>query len=66
MASFHPKCGKRVTLLNNNTTAVRCDSEFNHGIVLSNEPLVSDCLFEVRIDRKVHKNNQIAPQYSIH
>lgn len=28
-------------------------SEFNHGLVLSAEPLQDDVLFEVRIDEKV-------------
>lgn len=50
---FHPRCGKRVTLSNNNRTAKRNITEFNHGLVLSAEPLKVDVLFEVRIDEKV-------------
>uniref|UniRef100_A0A336MFI2 CSON000929 protein n=1 Tax=Culicoides sonorensis TaxID=179676 RepID=A0A336MFI2_CULSO len=50
---FHPRCGKRVTLSNNNRTAKRNITEFNHGLVMSGEPLKDDVLFEVRIDEKV-------------
>lgn len=53
MACFHDRCGERVTLLNENRTAVRDFSEFNHGLVLSAEPLANDVLFEVKIDQKV-------------
>lgn len=53
MSSFHRRCGKRITLANNNRTAMRNISEFNHGLVLSSEPLKDDVLFEVRIDEKV-------------
>ncbi|XP_021710661.1 neuralized-like protein 4 [Aedes aegypti] len=52
--SFHRRCGKRITLANNNRTAMRNISEFNHGLVLSAEPLQDDVLFEVRIDEKIH------------
>lgn len=51
---FHRKCGDRVSLINNNCTAVRNFSEYNYGLVLSAEPLKDDELFEVRIDKKVH------------
>lgn len=51
--SFHRRCGKRITLTNNNRTAMRNISEFNHGLVLSNNSLIDDKLFEVRIDEKV-------------
>ncbi|XP_038107546.1 neuralized-like protein 4 [Culex quinquefasciatus] len=54
MSSFHRRCGKRITLANNNRTAMRNISEFNHGLVLSSEPLKDDVLFEVRIDEKIH------------
>lgn len=50
---FHRRCGDRVTLLNDNTTAVRNFVEFNHGLILSAEPLKDDVMFEVCIDRKV-------------
>lgn len=50
---FHRRCGDRVTLLNDNSTAVRNFVEFNHGIILSAEPLRDDVMFEVCIDRKV-------------
>jgi len=53
MSGFHPKCGDRVVFLNNNTTAIRAIWEFNHGIVLSNTPLVDNFLFQVRIERAV-------------
>ncbi|KAL4717652.1 hypothetical protein ACJJTC_000801 [Scirpophaga incertulas] len=51
---FHRRCGDRVTLLNDNSTAVRNFVEFNHGLILSAEPLRDDELFEVCIDRKVN------------
>ncbi|KOC67724.1 Neuralized-like protein 4 [Habropoda laboriosa] len=50
---FHQRCGHRVTLTNNNRTAVRDVSEYNYGLVLSAEPLNNEELFEVRIDRKM-------------
>ncbi|XP_012173117.2 neuralized-like protein 4 isoform X1 [Bombus terrestris] len=50
---FHQRCGHRVTLTNNNCTAIRDFSEYNHGLVLSAEPLKDDELFEVRIDKKM-------------
>ncbi|RVE42527.1 hypothetical protein evm_012823 [Chilo suppressalis] len=51
---FHRRCGDRVTLLNDNLTAVRNFVEFNHGLILSAEPLKDDILFEICIDRKVN------------
>ncbi|XP_013179010.1 PREDICTED: neuralized-like protein 4 [Papilio xuthus] len=51
---FHRRCGDRVTLLHNNYTAVRNFVEFNHGLVLSDQPLKDDAMFEVCIDRKVN------------
>uniref|UniRef100_A0A182JKE4 NHR domain-containing protein n=1 Tax=Anopheles atroparvus TaxID=41427 RepID=A0A182JKE4_ANOAO len=50
---FHRRCGKRITLTNGNRTARRNVSEFNHGLVLSAEPMQDDVLFEVRIDEKI-------------
>uniref|UniRef100_A0A182NZX9 NHR domain-containing protein n=1 Tax=Anopheles epiroticus TaxID=199890 RepID=A0A182NZX9_9DIPT len=50
---FHRRCGKRITLTNGNRTAMRNVSEFNHGLVLSAEPLQDDAIFEVRIDEKI-------------
>lgn len=50
---FHYRCGERITLLNDSCTAVRNDGAYDHGIVVSAEPLVNDALFEVKIDRKV-------------
>lgn len=54
---FHRRCGKRITLTNNNRTAMRNISEFNHGLVLSADPLVDDVLFQVQIDEKVYSNS---------
>ncbi|XP_041987220.1 neuralized-like protein 4 [Aricia agestis] len=51
---FHRRCGDRVTLLHENTTAVRNFVEFNHGLILSAEPLQDDVVFEICIDRKVN------------
>lgn len=53
MSYFHYRCGERITLLNDNCTAIRDDSDFDHGIVLSAEPLVNDTLFEIKIEKKV-------------
>lgn len=50
---FHTKCGEKVILSNNNRTASRNNSEFNHGVVFSSTPLVENQLFRVRIDKKV-------------
>lgn len=50
---FHRRCGDRVTLLNDYSTAVRNFVEFNHGLILSAEPLTDNVIFEVCIDRKV-------------
>lgn len=52
---FHRRCGNRVTLLHDNVTAVRNFVEFNHGLILSAEPIIDDVSFEVRIDRKVSR-----------
>uniref|UniRef100_A0A182N2Z3 NHR domain-containing protein n=1 Tax=Anopheles dirus TaxID=7168 RepID=A0A182N2Z3_9DIPT len=51
--AFHRRCGQRIILTNGNRTAMRNVSEFNHGLVLSAEPLQDDVLFEVRIDEKI-------------
>lgn len=53
MACFHDRCGEKVTLLNGNRSAIREYNEFNHGLVITAEPLVNDVLFEVKIDKKV-------------
>ncbi|XP_012233137.1 neuralized-like protein 4 isoform X2 [Linepithema humile] len=50
---FHRRCGHRVTFSNNNCTATRNSSEYNHGLVFSLEPLQDDAVFEVTIDKKV-------------
>ncbi|KAG5890383.1 hypothetical protein JTB14_029747 [Gonioctena quinquepunctata] len=54
MAYFHYRCGERITLINENCTAIRNESEFDHGLVISAEPLVNDVLFEIKIDKKVN------------
>ncbi|XP_057662897.1 neuralized-like protein 4 [Diorhabda carinulata] len=54
MAYFHYRCGERITLINDNCTAVRNESEFDHGLVISAEPLQNDVLFEIKIDKKVN------------
>lgn len=51
--SFHRRCGSRIHLTNLNRTARRNINDFNHGIVLSAEPMVDDVWFQVRIDEKV-------------
>lgn len=53
MAYFHYKCGERITLTNGSCTAERNDGDFDHGLVVTAEPLANDVLFEIKIDRKV-------------
>lgn len=58
--SFHRRCGSRIHLSNLNRTARRNINDFNHGIVLSAEPMQDDTWFQVRIDEKVSQNIQFA------
>lgn len=51
--SFHRRCGSRIHLSNLNRTARRNINDYNHGLVLSAEPMVDDVWFQVRIDEKV-------------
>ncbi|KAH1187930.1 hypothetical protein KIL84_015130 [Mauremys mutica] len=52
---LHPRTGKLVTLAPGGRSAARSQpgQEFNHGLVLSREPLRPGRVFAVRIDRKV-------------
>lgn len=56
-AELHPRSGKLIGLSNSNRTAQRNQpiQEFNHGLVLSREPLRDRDVFTVRIDKKVNK-----------
>ncbi|XP_029311153.1 neuralized-like protein 4 [Cottoperca gobio] len=53
-AELHPRSGKLIGLSNSNRTARRNQpvQEFNHGLVLSKEPLRDRDVFTVRIDKK--------------
>ncbi|XP_036813863.1 neuralized-like protein 4 isoform X4 [Oncorhynchus mykiss] len=55
-AELHPRSGKLIGLSNSNRTAQRNQpvQEFNHGLVLSREPLRDRDVFTVRIDKKVN------------
>uniref|UniRef100_A0A8C7M1D5 Neuralized-like protein 4 n=1 Tax=Oncorhynchus mykiss TaxID=8022 RepID=A0A8C7M1D5_ONCMY len=55
-AELHPCSGKLIGLSNSNRTAQRNQpvQEFNHGLVLSREPLKDRDVFTVRIDKKVN------------
>ncbi|XP_038624144.1 neuralized-like protein 4 [Tachyglossus aculeatus] len=55
-AELHPRTGKLVSLSAGNRTAQRQQpvQEFNHGLVLSRDPLQDGRVFTVRIDRKVN------------
>ncbi|XP_041739983.2 neuralized-like protein 4 isoform X1 [Coregonus clupeaformis] len=55
-AELHPRSGKLIGLSNSNRTAQRNQpvQEFNHGLVLSREPLRDQDVFTVRIDKKVN------------
>ncbi len=57
-AELHPRSGKLIGLSNSNRTAQRNQpvQEFNHGLVLSREPLRDRDVFTVRIDKKVNKH----------
>ncbi|KZC09170.1 Neuralized-like protein 4 [Dufourea novaeangliae] len=54
---FHERVGTLVKLSNNARTAERRRplDEFNNGVVMTHRPLRDNELFEVRIDRLVHK-----------
>lgn len=54
MLAFHRRCGSRIQLSNSSRTARRNINDFNHGLVLSAEPLADDVWFQVRIDEKVY------------
>lgn len=63
-AELHPRSGKLIGLSNSNRTARRNQpvQEFNHGLVLSKEPLRDRDVFTVRIDKKVNKSSRpLAP-----
>ena len=53
---FHSKCGQLVVLSQCGQTASRslANQEFNHGLILSCEPLQDDRIFEVRLDKKIN------------
>lgn len=59
-AELHPRSGKLIGLSNSNRTARRNQpvQEFNHGLVLSKEPLRDRDVFTVRIDKKVNKSSR--------
>lgn len=61
-AELHPRSGKLIGLSNSNRTARRNQpvQEFNHGLVLSKEPLKDRDVFTVRIDKKVNNRRPAA------
>uniref|UniRef100_A0A3B4B3P8 Neuralized-like protein 4 n=1 Tax=Periophthalmus magnuspinnatus TaxID=409849 RepID=A0A3B4B3P8_9GOBI len=54
---FHPNCGQKAAIISDGRTALRPSAidDFNHGVVLSNRPLRSNEVFQVRIDKMVDK-----------
>ncbi|XP_024857961.1 neuralized-like protein 4 isoform X3 [Kryptolebias marmoratus] len=54
---FHPNCGQKAAIICDGRTALRphATDDFNHGVVLSNRPLRSNEVFQVRIDKMVDK-----------
>ncbi|XP_041037273.1 neuralized-like protein 4 isoform X1 [Carcharodon carcharias] len=54
---FHPNCGQKAAIVCDGRTALRphATDDFNHGVVLSNRPLRSNEIFQVRIDKMVDK-----------
>lgn len=65
-AELHPRSGKLIGLSNSNRTARRNQpvQEFNHGLVLSKEPLRDRDVFTVRIDKKVKPRRPPLPSGS--
>lgn len=55
--AFHPNCGSQAQIINNGRTARRPNAadDFNKGVVLTNRPLKTGEMFEVRLDRVVTK-----------
>ncbi|XP_073683977.1 neuralized-like protein 4 [Garra rufa] len=54
---FHSNCGQKAAIIGDGRTALRphATDDFNHGVVLSNRPLHSNEVFQVRIDKMVDK-----------
>ncbi|KAL9978854.1 hypothetical protein ACROYT_G016434 [Oculina patagonica] len=54
---FHHSCGDNIAVMLAGKKAKRIDAlqHFNHGVVLTSQPLQVDELFEVRLDSKVPK-----------
>uniref|UniRef100_A0A8C1RVD1 Neuralized-like protein 4 n=1 Tax=Cyprinus carpio TaxID=7962 RepID=A0A8C1RVD1_CYPCA len=54
---FHLNCGQKAAIISDGRTALRphATDDFNHGVVLSNRPLHSNEVFQVRIDKMVDK-----------
>ncbi|TNM93826.1 hypothetical protein fugu_002002 [Takifugu bimaculatus] len=54
---FHANCGQKAAIISDGRTALRphATDDFNHGVVLSNRPLRSNEVFQVRIDKMVDK-----------
>ncbi|TRY99349.1 hypothetical protein DNTS_014891, partial [Danionella cerebrum] len=54
---FHSNCGQKAAIISDGRTALRphATDDFNHGVVLSNRPLNSNEVFQVRIDKMVDK-----------
>ncbi|XP_020620243.1 uncharacterized protein LOC110057985 [Orbicella faveolata] len=55
--TFHHSCGENITVMLDGKKAKRIDAlqHFNHGVLLTSQPLQVDELFEVRLDSKVSK-----------
>ncbi|XP_071805443.1 neuralized-like protein 4 isoform X2 [Asterias amurensis] len=54
---FHDMCGIHAQVINNGLTAHRPNAmdDFNNAVVLTNRPIQTDEMFEIRIDRIVDK-----------
>ncbi len=54
---FHPNCGSHAAVINSGLTAHRPNAgdDFNFGVVLTNRPLRTNEVFEVRLDKMVAK-----------
>ena len=54
---FHPNCGTHAAVISSGTVAHRpnASDDFNFGVVLTNRPLKSNEVFEVRLDKMVTK-----------
>ncbi|XP_025114436.1 uncharacterized protein LOC112576297 isoform X2 [Pomacea canaliculata] len=58
---FHDNCGYNIRLTNGNRTAEKIQPHaFNHGVVMSRDPMLADVLYEVRVDAVTGRQNELS------